>query len=617
MSIASMSDDVFRVPTSPRQELNGPSDFQPQYGFVRESLRVDRRRLDRMNTGPNEYFGESRFNQDPNQFIRNLMSETETEIMWGDQMRARKDPTILIYGEASRVKEARDRINAMFNSRQDRVTLKLDVSFDAHSHIIGRGGRSIQRVMDATSTHVHFPDSNRLVCLMPMLIANLPFLLRTSTFEKSNQVSIAGTASGAEKARCQVRDLTPLTVHYELPLSVFNRGVMDTGSVFYQMLQRNFSISVSIQPIRVFGEFLDFGEPSLVKISIRGTRGLIDQMEQGTAVLLDEVTGGTYNLSSTPATSEIEIAVQNHVTVMGRNECNVREIMQATNAIITFPEHSLAPFIGPAASSLPNRRSTVSIKGPNFKSVFLAWDSLQGFLPLILIFDLNEGQQIDSMSVARLMEKHKVSIQVKPKVRQNVNSIIVKGIEKDSRVLFEVRRELLHLDNSEVPFCCSNHFFKKFSETYERSGSSLDKEVKFSLSSEPQTPIDKLPKLSTDDGIWGPLFNYRASLGSYPTTSWLPHNCLGNNSEQTQHDFLNSDRQSVLDTTGPRDTLQTILIKSGLAKFAHLFEDLSLQQFVNLTPGNLKEFPSATREQLNTLIAELKWRTGGSQRPSF
>lgn len=152
-------------------ELGEDNVFGPPQpvGYTREAVRIDRRRLEKLQghdtTGfdlPGFYVGEQS-SQNAHQIIRNVMSETDTEIVWCDQMRSRRDPTILIYGEASRVKEAKDRINSVFNPRQDRVILKLDVSFDAHSHIIGRGGRSIQRVMDSTSTHVHFPDSNRLV----------------------------------------------------------------------------------------------------------------------------------------------------------------------------------------------------------------------------------------------------------------------------------------------------------------------------------------------------------------------------------------------------------------------------------------------------------------------
>lgn len=66
--------------------------------------------------------------------------------------------------------------------------MKLDVSYTDHSHIIGKGGLTIKRVMEETNCHIHFPDSNR-----------------SNHQEKSNQVSIAGEIEGVERARAKVR----------------------------------------------------------------------------------------------------------------------------------------------------------------------------------------------------------------------------------------------------------------------------------------------------------------------------------------------------------------------------------------------------------------------------
>ena len=51
------------------------------------------------------------------------------------------------------------------------MTLKMDVSHTDHSHVIGKGGNNIKRVMQETGCHIHFPDSNR-----------------GNSLEKSNQV---------------------------------------------------------------------------------------------------------------------------------------------------------------------------------------------------------------------------------------------------------------------------------------------------------------------------------------------------------------------------------------------------------------------------------------------
>jgi len=53
------------------------------------------------------------------------------------------------------------------------MTLKMEVAHTEHSHVIGKGGNNIRRVMQQTECHIHFPDSNR-----------------SSGAEKSNQVSL-------------------------------------------------------------------------------------------------------------------------------------------------------------------------------------------------------------------------------------------------------------------------------------------------------------------------------------------------------------------------------------------------------------------------------------------
>lgn len=49
----------------------------------------------------------------------------------------------------------------------------MDVAHTEHSHVIGKGGGNIKKVMEVTSCHIHFPDSNR----------------HNAAGEKSNQVT--------------------------------------------------------------------------------------------------------------------------------------------------------------------------------------------------------------------------------------------------------------------------------------------------------------------------------------------------------------------------------------------------------------------------------------------
>lgn len=65
----------------------------------------------------------------------------------------------------------------MFKNQVNKVTLKMDVAYTEHSHVIGKGGGNIKKVMEVTSCHIHFPDSNR----------------HNATGEKSNQVVFSYT----------------------------------------------------------------------------------------------------------------------------------------------------------------------------------------------------------------------------------------------------------------------------------------------------------------------------------------------------------------------------------------------------------------------------------------
>ncbi len=79
-------------------------------------------------------------------------------------------------GHEEGVTQAKALIMEHLDTKTRRVTMKMDVSYTDHSHIIGKGGNTIRRVMSETGCHIHFPDSNR-----------------SNPNEKSNQVSIAGS----------------------------------------------------------------------------------------------------------------------------------------------------------------------------------------------------------------------------------------------------------------------------------------------------------------------------------------------------------------------------------------------------------------------------------------
>ena len=82
------------------------------------------------------------------------------------------------------------------------ATLSIEVSYPFHSHLIGRSGQNINRVMEETETRIHFPDRNRI-----------------AGESKSNSVIIRGPLANLENARQRIRVSVTFSLIY---LSIFH-----------------------------------------------------------------------------------------------------------------------------------------------------------------------------------------------------------------------------------------------------------------------------------------------------------------------------------------------------------------------------------------------------------
>ncbi|RUS76830.1 hypothetical protein EGW08_015402 [Elysia chlorotica] len=255
----------------------------------------------------------------------------------------------------------------------------MDVSHTEHSHVIGKGGNNIKRVMTETGCHIHFPDSNR----------------GSNLQEKSNQVSIAGQPDGVEIARAQIRELLPLVFMFELPVTSPLTPAPDVTSPLIQQLQQTHGVTVTMkQRARSYG----------TSVQVRGSVHSAKQVKQATGCLMEQLAGN----SALPVSTQLEIAPQHHLFIIGRGAGNVHQIMQQTGAHILFPD---------PATATPQRRGTVFISG-GIESVFLARQYLMGCLPLVLMFDVKEAIELDQGRITQLMETLDVFISVKPKPKQ-------------------------------------------------------------------------------------------------------------------------------------------------------------------------------------------------------
>ncbi|CAG5093453.1 Similar to BicC: Protein bicaudal C (Drosophila melanogaster) [Cotesia congregata] len=352
----------------------------------RDRFRVNRRRLEQILTGEDESLERA------DVFFEKIMEQTSTMISWPARLKigakSKKDPHIKVVGRQEDVQAAKEKIMQILDTRQAlRVTMKLDVSYTDHSHIIGKGGLTIKRVMEETGCHIHFPDSNR-----------------SNHQEKSNQVSIAGDMEGVEKARARIRNLTPLIFSFELPIMGSMQAVPDSTSPCIVKIQEQFNVQVMFRT-----------RPKLhaTLVVVKGCEWEVHQVKEATTRLIG--------------------------VVLGKQSNNLKLIMQRTSTQIMFPDAG-----DPNIPSL--KKSNVIITG-GINNVYLARQHLIGSLPLVVMFDFPEDATptFDSETISQLMQTQDVFISVRNKPKVSAISIVIKGVEKNATRIYEARRQILNL----------------------------------------------------------------------------------------------------------------------------------------------------------------------------
>ncbi|KAK1905342.1 Protein bicaudal C like 1-B [Dissostichus eleginoides] len=411
----------------------------PDPEWTEERFRVDRKKLEAMlldcftsvhsKCEAEEPASEGRVNGGED-FFQEIMDETQTQIAWPSKLKigakSKKDPHIKVCGKRDNVREAKDRIMSVLDTKSNRVTLKMDVSHTEHSHVIGKGGNNIKRVMEETGCHIHFPDSNR-----------------NNQAEKSNQVSIAGQPGGVEAARVKIRfqsdwkpdlqpqlcwqttpllELLPVVLSFELPAIMQS----DPSSPTVQHISQTYNLTVSFKP-----------STRLYRATgvVRGSQNNTNAVKgHGSAAGALGGQPGEHHLSHHPP-GHRSPAPPIHE---GRNGSNIKHITQRTGAQIHFPD-----------PNSPQKKSTVYIQG-TIESVCLARQYLMGCLPLVLMFDIKEDIEVEPQCITALMEQLDVFISIKPKPKQPSKSVIVKSVERNAVNMYEARKFLLGLESNGV-----------------------------------------------------------------------------------------------------------------------------------------------------------------------
>ncbi|XP_041654142.1 bicaudal C homolog 2 [Cheilinus undulatus] len=401
---------------SPMQEENSRGqNLDPEW--VEERFRIDRKKLESMLYAPTNGEGET-----GEQFFERVMRETDTQVKWPSKLKigakSKKDPHVKVEGKRANVLEAKKRILEVLETRVNKVTLKMDVAYTEHSHVIGKGGGNIKKVMEVTSCHIHFPDSNR----------------HNATGEKSNQVSIAGPINGVEEARRRIRDLQPLSMAFDLPVSLVPQALPDASSPLIQQVVQTLGVSVSFRAVPPHPQ----AQPAFYEscCTVWGLQGNATAVKKATCILMELLLGS--ELSGGIVSSQLDVTSQQHLFLLGQNGAHFLSIMHQTQTQIILPD-----------LSAPQSPHSLLIQGSP-DGVCLARQQLMDCLPVCLMFDMREDGEADPCKLAQMMQNLGVFISVKPKIKQTNKSVVVKGLERNISCLYEARHLLLGLDSCEA-----------------------------------------------------------------------------------------------------------------------------------------------------------------------
>ncbi|XP_072295733.1 bicaudal C homolog 2 isoform X2 [Eucyclogobius newberryi] len=401
------------------EEEDGDADGTPGTGqdrdpeCVEERFRIDRKKLEQMLYSPKTDAAET-----GEDFFERVMRETETLVKWPSKLKigakSKKDPHVKVEGKKDNVSEAKKMILEVLETRVNKVTLKMDVAYTEHSHVIGKGGGNIKKVMEVTSCHIHFPDSNR----------------HNASGEKSNQVSIAGPIDGVEEARKRIRDLQPLALTFDLPVSLVPQPLPDVSSPLVQQVVQSLGVSVSFRAVPQT-------QPGFYGscCTVWGLQGNAAHVKKATCILMELLLGS--EVAAGVVSTQLDVTSQQHLFLLGQNGAHFLSVMHQTQTQIILPD-----------LSAPQSPPTLLIQG-NPDGVCLARQQLMDCLPVCLMFDMREDAEADPCKLAQMMQNLGVFISVKPKVKQTSKSVVVKGLERNISSLYESRRLLLGLDSCE------------------------------------------------------------------------------------------------------------------------------------------------------------------------
>ncbi|GAA6073077.1 bicaudal C homolog 2 isoform X1, partial [Tachysurus ichikawai] len=252
-------------------------------------------------------------------------------------------------------------------------------------------------------------------------------------------VSIAGPVQGVESARRHIRDLQPLVLTFDLPLTLMGGVVTDASSPLIQHVAQTFGVSVTFR-----------AQPKLYCSTcvVRGLQGNCAAVKKATCILMELLLGHeapvVSGVTGVMVSTQLDVTSQQHLFLLGQNGANFLNVMHQTHTQIILPD-----------LTAPQHTPSLLIQG-TADGVCLARQQLMECLPVCLMFEMKDEGESDPRKLAQMMQSLGVFISVKPKAKQAAKSVVVKGLERNIANLYEARRLLLGLESCEVSMATKN-----------------------------------------------------------------------------------------------------------------------------------------------------------------
>ncbi|XP_046446042.1 protein bicaudal C homolog 1-like [Daphnia pulex] len=277
------------------------------------------------------------------------------------------------------------------------ATLSMEVSYPYHSHLIGRSGQNVNRVMDESGTRIHFPDRNRIVGEY-----------------KCNNVIIRGPMANIEQARTRIR----MDIPVEIIIDCSNERIASIGQV---SLESFFSTTYDVL-LRFYPKIDGLN----CQVNIRGQHHRIQRLKEAVTFF-----GRMTQTQLESMGMKIETSFD-HVWLI---HDHIDKIAAETGTGIRIPDIS-------NLKEMP-KKYCIWIRGPSVDSVYTASTFLTGLLPMQLMVQLSS----DRINPCLLTEAQEMDVlfHVERSALGSLLTVRLTSYELNARNLYEMLRRCLDL----------------------------------------------------------------------------------------------------------------------------------------------------------------------------